>query len=136
MNTSAGLLLIYNNKILLCHPTNSPWNGTFSIPKGGIEDFDEDKIDTAIRETKEEVGINIDRKQIDETNEKVIIYKNKKGKAYKKVYYYPVYLKEKIKIEKNKLQLDEVDYADFLDKQEAEEKIFWRFLEMLDFIDY
>ena len=53
MIESAGLLIIQDNKILLAHPTNAPWYGSYTIPKGKVEDG-ETYIDTAIRETKEE----------------------------------------------------------------------------------
>ena len=136
MEHSAGLLLIYNNKILLCHPTNAPWKGTYSIPKGKIEEG-EDKIEAAIRETKEEVGILISKEMINPNDEKTIEYRSKNGKLYKKVYYFPVYLNisfEEI-LPTSNLQIDEVDWAGFLDKSTASEKIFWRFASMLDFIE-
>ena len=45
-------------KILVCHATNSSWT-KWSIPKGLI-DPGEDKYSCAIRELKEETGIDID----------------------------------------------------------------------------
>ena len=56
MQISAGLLILHNNKILLIHPTNAPWYGTYSIPKGKLEK-DETIIQAAIRETEEEIEI-------------------------------------------------------------------------------
>ena len=47
MVISAGLLIIHDNKILLVHPTNAPWYGTFSIPKGEVEEGEELKIGRA-----------------------------------------------------------------------------------------
>lgn len=134
MKKSAGLVLIKNNKILLCHPTNAPWKYSFSIPKGGIEKF-EDPIQTAIRETFEEIGILIEEKDIQKEGY-IIDYKDKKGKLYKKVYYYLVYLQDNNKdiIPKEQLQLDEIDYAAFYTKDEAKDKIFSRFINMLDFL--
>ena len=38
------------------------------------------------------------------------------------------------KINKENLQLTEVDWAGFLTKEEAQNKIFWRFKSMLDLI--
>jgi len=55
---SAGLAIIYDNKILLAHTTSRGWYGSYGIPKGGIDDG-ESKLYAAIRETREEVGINI-----------------------------------------------------------------------------
>jgi len=136
MKKSAGLLIIQDNKILLAHPTSAPWKGSYSIPKGGIEDG-ENFIETALRETKEEVGLDIPFNMIDRNNEYVVEYKNKKGRVFKKVYYYIVKLKDNTIpniIPNNQLQLDEVDWAGFLDLETAKEKIFWRFKEMLNFI--
>jgi len=137
MKKSAGLLIIQNNKILLGHPTNAAWNNTYSIPKGGVEKG-ESLIDTAIRETYEEVGLLFKKDDIKvDDNEYVIVYTNKKGKAYKKVYYYVINLKDNTLpeiIPKEQLQVEEIDWAGFLSKEEASNKIFWRFEKMLDFI--
>lgn len=136
MKISAGLLIIQDNKILLAHPTNAPWKNSYSIPKGGVEEG-ENFIETALRETKEEVGLEIPFNLIDRNNKYIINYKNKKGQVYKKVYYFIV------KVEKNTfptiipnkyLQLEEVDWAGFLEFSTANEKIFWRFKEMLNFL--
>ena len=111
---SAGLLIIKNNKILLCHPTGTKRQKMLSIPKGHIEEG-EDKITAAIRETYEETGIKISESQIVKT-EYVIEYRNKHNKLYKKVYYFTVNLKD-IEypdiLNKNQLQLEEVDWAGF-----------------------
>ena len=117
MEKSAGLLIIKNNKILLVHPTNSPENNTYSIPKGKIEKIDKDNIETAIRETKEEIGVDIKRDRI-LTDEYVIHYNNKKGKNFKKVFYYLVYLNEDENLDIT-LQLREVDKYSFFTKEEA-----------------
>jgi len=53
LKISAGFVIIQDNKILLEHPTGSNWYGTYSIPKGQMEDG-EDALFTALRETKEE----------------------------------------------------------------------------------
>ncbi|MCK9447065.1 NUDIX hydrolase [bacterium] len=63
MKDTSGLAIVWNNKILLGHPTNSKWTGTYSIPKGMVEK-DEDFLDGAIRETFEEIAISIDKNQI------------------------------------------------------------------------
>ncbi|MFA5585543.1 MAG: NUDIX hydrolase [Saccharofermentanales bacterium] len=133
MQESAGLLVIHNNKMLLVHPTNAPWYGTYSIPKGKLEKG-ETYIDAAIRETKEETGIKIKLNEINKTPYK-IQYKNEKGKIYKELTYFLVNLNYDIKIDKNKLQLNEIDWAGFVDKDEAISRIFWRFEEMLKFLD-
>lgn len=46
-----------NNKILVCHPTNSSWK-QWSVPKG-LKDQGEDSFTSACRELKEETGIDI-----------------------------------------------------------------------------
>jgi len=130
---SAGLLIIQDNKMLLAHPTKAPWYGTYTIPKGKVEEG-ESYIDTAIRETKEEVGIEIDKSDIEDTYN-IIDYIDEKGKIYKKVYYFLVYPKEKIKIDKSKLDKHEVNWAGFVDKDDAMDRIFWRFGDMLNYLD-
>jgi ADP-ribose pyrophosphatase YjhB (NUDIX family) len=37
MTISAGLVLIADNKILLCHPTGQKWWNSYSFPKGHVE---------------------------------------------------------------------------------------------------
>lgn len=133
MDISAGLLIIQDNKILLAHPTNAPWYGTYSIPKGKLN-FGESKLDAAIRETEEEVGLIFTKNEI--TNEPYLIeYTNEKDEVYKQLYYYVIYPKEKIKIDIRKLQKDEIDWASFLNKPDAISRIFWRFEEMLNYIE-
>jgi bis(5'-nucleosidyl)-tetraphosphatase len=133
---SAGIVFIYKNKILLGHPTNHAWINTYTIPKGNIEK-DESILEAAIRETYEEIGLLIDKSDIDETTLNCIDYHNKNNKLYKKVYYYVVHLDnvESEIVDKYKLQLEEIDWAGFLTKEEAKEKIFWRFEKLLDLLD-
>lgn len=134
MNISAGTVLIKNNKILLCHPTNARWYGTYSIPKGGLEEG-ENNINAAIRETSEEVGIFIPEYMLTDKKEYCVEYKNKNGKLYKKVYFYVINVEEYPDvIPKEQLQLEEVDWAGFLDYEQAKKKIFWRFKPMLELI--
>jgi len=56
MKSSYGVLIIVDNKILLCRWRKSPFWG---LPKGGIEEG-ESPIDTAVRECWEEIGIKLD----------------------------------------------------------------------------
>ena len=130
MKTSAGILIVYNDKILLCHPTNASWKETFSPPKGLIDE-NEDLIDGAIRECKEEVGISINRDQI---GDRFIVPYKKGRNLYKKVFLYKVKIDSLSEVgldtevlDKSKLQLEEVDWAGFVQKSELDEKIFWRF---------
>ena len=89
MIESAGLLILYDKMMLLCHPTNAAWFGRHDIPKGHIN-VGEDKIDAAIRETFEEIGLIIDRKQVNPT-EHIVNY-TKKDVVFKRVFYYIVRL--------------------------------------------
>jgi 8-oxo-dGTP pyrophosphatase MutT (NUDIX family) len=116
------------------HPTNANWNGTYSIPKGMIEN-NESSIDAAIRETFEETGIKILKEQINPT-EYCIDYKNSKGTIYKKVFYFIANVENLPDVlPKNQIQMEEVDWVGFLDKNDAESKIFWRFKEMLNHLN-
>lgn len=58
MKTTCGVFVINPNKeILICHPTHHQIE-IWSIPKGHLEDG-ESEVDAAIRELKEESGIDI-----------------------------------------------------------------------------
>ena len=138
MKTSAGLAIFWNRKILLVHPTKSKWTGTYSIPKGHVE-LDEEPIDAAIRETFEEVGITVSKELIGTYHS--LVYLNIHGKATKRITWFPVYIKnlsdiglESEIIPKDQLQLDEVDWAGFLDKGSAIEKMFQKQQEIIDFL--
>lgn len=138
MITSAGTFLIVDNRILLCHPTNSPWAGTYSIPKGLI-DSGETESQAAIRECFEETGIDIKGLINEKSAFKVVSYfKGKSTQPFKQVKYFTVNttldklgLSDYI-IPREKLQIEEVDWAGFLTKEEAKEKIFYRFRRLLD----
>ena len=133
MIQSAGIVIIKDKKILLCHPTNAKWDATYTFPKGHIEHC-ETKIKAAIRETSEEVGILIPIEYIDK-KEYVIEYKDKNGNIYKKVFYYVVEMSDLPDVlPKEQLQIEEVDYAGFLDYETANKKIFWRFKPILELI--
>lgn len=137
MKTSAGIIITYKNKVLLCHPTNSPFKNSFSFPKGGVNEG-ESLIDAAIRECREEVGIEVNVKQISK-NFLINYTKKNSDKITKQVHLFLVEIDELNDIEifsetipKDKLQLEEVDWAGFLTKKEAKRKIFWRFQQILD----
>ena len=135
MEISAGLLIIQDNKILLGHPTSAPYYGSYTIPKGKVE-AGETHLTAALRETKEEVGIEIDINDIINIDNPFLIdYKDEKGKIYKKLYYFVVQPKEKIIIDENKLQKKEIDYAGFFNLYDSMSRIFWRYEEMLNYID-
>lgn len=131
---SSGLVLIKNNKILLAHPTNTKWTGTFQIPKGKLEDG-EFPINAAIRETLEEVGILVNILDINQTKHEIKY--DKQGKIFKLVYYFIAdvskYNLPDI-LPKEQLQLQEMDYAKFYTKEESRKIIFHRFLPILNHI--
>lgn len=126
--TSAGLAIIYDNKVLLAHTTSRGWYGSYGIPKGGIEDG-ESKLDAAIRETEEEVGIKVPKKLID-TTEHTFTLTTRKYKYTKIVYYYIVKIDDlsqiglkDLRIPKKQLQVEEVDWAGFIDYKEAMKRV-------------
>jgi 8-oxo-dGTP diphosphatase len=57
-SVGVGVILVEDRKILLIKRTGSHGDGTWSSPGGHI-DYGESLEETAIRETNEEVGINI-----------------------------------------------------------------------------
>lgn len=125
--TSAGLAIIYDNKVLLAHTTSRGWYGSYGIPKGGIEKG-ESKLDAAIRETQEEVGIKVPKKLIDTTEHTFVVSTKKYG--HKIVYYYIVKIDKlsqiglkDLKVPKSQLQVEEVDWAGFLDYKEAMRRV-------------
>ena len=138
---SSGLVVIYDNKILLAHPTgNNNWKGTYSIPKGIMNDS-ESSISAAIRETKEEIGIEFFEEMIENETPKVIDYRDQTGKKYKIVYYHIIRIDKENKksieniypvVPHKLLQMEEVNWAGFVDKEEAKKRIFWRLKPVLE----
>lgn len=141
VSISAGTAILYKNKILLCHPTTLPWVNSFSPPKGGI-DGDETLLEAALRETSEEVGVHLDVSQISNPDDPIeVLYISKKGDLFKKAYIFIVKIKSLSEIDassevldKSRLQAVEVDWAGFMTKEEAENKIFFRFKPLLNLI--
>lgn len=133
MKISAGLSIICNGKILLVHPTNAGWWTSLSIPKGKVEDG-ETYLQAALRETMEEVGIEIPD-EIVHADELMVRYRRKKknggsGKTYKKVFHFLVQIDDlsqigldSEKIPKEQLELDEVDWAGFFELDEAKKRL-------------
>lgn len=137
MQKSAGILFLYGGKMLLAHSKNSKWFGTFMPPKGCIEEY-ETKEEAACRETEEEIGICVDPSLLGKMH--TIQYK-KKEKIYKEVYIFEYIVKdlkdlglESEEIPKENLQLEEIDYAKFMSKEEARERIFHRYESLLNLI--
>jgi 8-oxo-dGTP pyrophosphatase MutT (NUDIX family) len=122
---AAGIAAIWDNKILLIHPTGSSWQkGTCGIPKGGIEPG-EDTMEAAIREFREEAGIDVSPEMLDSEPHKVIFY-NKKMKETGHMIYYVCKINDlselglsSERLPKDKLQLEEVDWGKFVSAKEA-----------------
>lgn len=142
MEKSAGIIIILNNnKLLLSHPTNARWSNTYSFPKGHIEE-NESQIEAAIRELKEETSIEITEDRIIDKEPIVVQYNDRKGKIYKEVYLFKVYINDISEIglsdetlPKEILQIEELDWCGFLTKEEAKSKIFYRVADLLNLID-
>lgn len=142
MEKSAGIIIILNNnKLLLSHPTNARWSNTYSFPKGHIEE-NESQIEAAIRELKEETSIEITEVRIIDKEPIVVQYNDRKGKIYKEVYLFKVYINDISEIglsdetlPKEMLQIEELDWCGFLTKEEAKTKIFYRVEHLLNLID-
>ena len=131
---SAGLAIIQKGSILLGHPTGQKWYGTYSIPKGHVE-AGEDLLEAAIRETREEVGLTINPDDIISPKPYFIDYKDKQGRIYKRVYYYIVNPSEIIRQSAITPDKKEIDWAGFILKDAADNRIFWRLKPILDHID-
>lgn len=121
---SAGLVIIYNGKILLGHTTGRKSNEGYGIPKGGIEKG-ESNLEAAIRETYEELGIKVSKKLIDKTQYTFSVT-SKKYKTNKVVYYFIVEITDLSQIglksevlPKGGLQLEEINDARFFSYQDA-----------------
>ena len=138
---SAGTAILFNNKILLCHPTSLPWVNSFSPPKGGVDEG-ETLLQAALRETREEVGIHLLPLQISNIDSPIeFLYITKKGELFKKVYIYIVKIDSLSEInatsevlDTDRLQASEVSWAGFMTKDEAMDKIFFRFKPLLNMI--
>ncbi len=69
---SAGLAIIWDGKVLLGHTTGRKLNTGWGIPKGGI-DKGESKINAAIRETYEELGVKVPMDLIDKNEHTFVV---------------------------------------------------------------
>lgn len=140
MINSVGFVILWNSKILLAHPKKQGQD-TWGIAKGKIEG-EESYLDCAIRETKEEIGIDIDKNLLPLNIEwKTITYKNIKQKAYKKLHYAVLVIKNLSEIgmvdewiDETNLSPREIDDARFMTMEEADNKIFWRQREFLELL--
>jgi ADP-ribose pyrophosphatase YjhB (NUDIX family) len=133
LELSSGLAIIQRGAILLAHPKGQKWYGTYSIPKGHVEEG-EDLLEAAIRETREEIGLTIDPEDVLFPEPHFIDYKDKSGQLYKRVYYFIVNPSDPIKQSAINPDNSEIDWAGFILKDAAEARIFWRLKPVLDHI--
>lgn len=132
---SAGLAIIYNNKILLAKPANARWWKSYGIPKGHVEEG-ELTIDAAIRETEEEIGVKVPKRLIGPERE---LFYEKKGKPWKKISYYFVPIKSLSDIgltsetvPATQLQTEEIEWAGFVTFEEARARMIPAMLKILE----
>jgi ADP-ribose pyrophosphatase YjhB (NUDIX family) len=136
---SSGIVFWYNNKVLLVKP-NDPHNllGGWSYPKGTI-DYNEHYKDTALREVEEEIGLKLPKDFLDNTPVEEL-ENIRKAKGIKHYYFYTYilsdeefnkYFNNNLSIPQNKLQIDEVVEARFMDKEEAKKLLSKKFLGIL-----
>jgi len=122
---AAGVAIIWNNKILLIHPTNSSWKkSTCGIPKGKLEPG-EDPLTGALRELEEETGVRLSPDQLDSESHSVDFY-NRKNEVDGALIYFICEISDLSEIgltsdrlPKNQLQLEEVDWGKFVSAEEA-----------------
>ncbi len=122
---AAGVAIIYDNKILLIHPTNSSWKkSTCGIPKGKLE-IGEDLFEGALRELREETGIILDPIQVNPEPYRVDFY-NRKNEVDGCLIYFLCEISDLSEIDlsseripKSQLQLEEVDWGKFVTANEA-----------------
>jgi ADP-ribose pyrophosphatase YjhB (NUDIX family) len=133
-----GVAIIYDNKILLVHPTNASWQKpTLGIPKGRVEEG-EDLKDAALRELEEETGISLDSSQVSD-EPLTVDYMKKDGSIDKEMVYFTCNIRDlteigmdKDRVKKENLQLEEVDWAGFLSPTDAYPKVSHSQLIILD----
>lgn len=129
---SAGLALFRNDRrqLLLVHPTSAAWWATWSIPKG-LLDPGESPLDGAIRETREEIGVDIPRDRIGATEHR-IPYVDKKGRTTKIVAWFLADVDLPDALPKAQLQLAEVDHAAFFSADDAAKRVLGRLRPILE----
>lgn len=121
---SAGLAIVWQGQVLLTHTTGRKFTTGYGIPKGGIEQG-ESELEAAIRECYEEVGLKVSRKLIDPTPYTFTVT-SRKYKYNKVVVYFIAQIDSleqiglsKPKVPKSQLQIEEVNDARFLDRENA-----------------
>jgi 8-oxo-dGTP pyrophosphatase MutT (NUDIX family) len=127
---SAGIAIVYTPAdtqkpmILLVHPTNSSWvKPTMGIPKGKMEDG-ESPEEAAFRETFEETGLRIRHDQVEPAIQTAEVWSGTKFKN--NIHYLVCRISDlseigltSLRVPKEQLQLEELDWAGFMDVEEA-----------------
>ncbi|NPV12769.1 MAG: NUDIX domain-containing protein [Ignavibacteria bacterium] len=134
---SVGIVFRYKNTILLVHPTDFKYN-EWSYPKGHVENGENHK-ETAIREIKEELKVYLPSDFLDKSKEEELepVIKSKGIKHYWFFRYqlnedeFQKYFNGSFVIPKDKLQLEEVDEARFVDIEKAKKLLSSKFLGIL-----
>lgn len=134
---AAGVAIIWGTKILLVHPTGASWQKrTIGIPKGSIE-AGETELEAALRETFEETGIKLRIDQLEPTIHSVTIYRGQKPVGT--IHYAICRIEDPSEIglssdrvPKEQLQFEEIDWAGFIEIDEAYEKMVFSQLIILD----
>lgn len=140
MEKSAGIAIIYGNKVLMAHAANSPWYRSWMPPKGKIEEGETEE-EAACREVEEECGISVPPSMLGKKH--TIPYtKGPNGKKYKEVYIFECRIEslEDLKIPKlikgelpsYMLQEEEVSNARFMDYEECQSRALPRYIPMVD----
>jgi ADP-ribose pyrophosphatase YjhB (NUDIX family) len=130
----AGIVILYQNKILLCYPKGKKNEQQWSIPKGKVNKG-EDTIKTAIRETYEEIGIKLKKSQLQYGGEWSYVTKDN---MIKHLVYYICKINnlkeigmENTEISKKMLQKKEIKEARFFKFKEAKEIIKYEFSDLV-----
>lgn len=125
---SAGLAIVYKGMLLLAKTAGRKDARSWGIPKGGIEEG-ESKIDAAIRETREELGIKVPNKLVKGHAYQLVVNAKKYG-YYKHIYYFVVEIKDlseigltSLEVPKRQLDLKEISASRFMTRSEAQESI-------------
>jgi 8-oxo-dGTP pyrophosphatase MutT (NUDIX family) len=142
MVRSAGIVVVWQDKVLLVHPTQGTKTGSWGIPKGKIEEG-ELIYKAALREFQEETGIvfnNLILNKLEGPYE-IDYTRPQNSLIYKKIYYWILRISDLSELgiwgnslPHSVLQKEEIDKACFVKREKAKELLFWRWLPMLDTI--
>lgn len=122
---SAGIVIRWGPKILMCHSTDKAASGFHTPPKGGVEPG-ESHLDAAIRETLEEVGILVSPGRLSAGTTE-IRYMGDRQRTLKicRLFTYTIQSPRELGLEsevvpRSMLRAGEIDWAGFLDRGQAQ----------------